>query len=184
MSLEYEIVFPKTQTRMNDCWYACIQMLRCTIMGEKTKPQGDKTLEHRDRKVIGRKLGFGTEIGEQIINENQLFDVSGLVRFSEIKDLEDVLSRFGPVIACGKFAFFNKFGHCIVISGCNTDSGMVSIYDPGWLEGRQTKSWSYIGAHCQRKTAYPDMPRKGTFIASRDWPGASIAADFARSHSL
>ena len=177
MIIEYEIVSPKTQTKMNDCWYACIQMLRSTIMGVKSKPQGDVTLGHRDKRVVGRKLSFGDDNGKHALLENQLVDVSGLVNFNDLEGFGDVLLNHGPLIACGKFAFFNKFGHCIVISGCNTQNGMVTVYDPGWGEGRQTKPWDYIGLHCERRTDYPQMPRKGSFVANRDWPDRDLLVD-------
>jgi hypothetical protein len=44
MTVTHDIVSPKIQTKMNDCWYACIQMLKSSIMGAKTKPAGPTTL--------------------------------------------------------------------------------------------------------------------------------------------
>ena len=166
MTVTHDIVSPKTQTKMNDCWYACIQMLKSSIMGAKTKPAGPTTLSHRNVKGIGRKLSFATATGGHVMAENQLVDVSNKVKLDRILTLAKVLEAYGPVMAGGKFGFFNTAGHFIVISGCNTDTGLVTVYDPAWAHGRSDKSWNYIVRHCWKMMGDDDAPAAGTFVAN------------------
>src|SRR5262249_11999677 len=137
MDIQHDILFPKTQTKMMDCWYACIQMIKSAVMGAKTKPAGPHTLAHRNVKGIGRKLSFAGTVGVHVLNENQLVDISNKVKLDRIQTLASVLESHGPIIVGGKFGFFNTQGHFIVISGCNTDNGLATVYDPGWGGGRE-----------------------------------------------
>jgi Papain-like cysteine protease AvrRpt2 len=71
------------------------------------------------------------------------------------------------VTVTGKFAFFNKMGHAIVISGCDSDTGLVTVYDPGWLQGRQEKSWAYIVTHLWKMLGDENTPASGTILANK-----------------
>lgn len=166
MIVNHDIVSPKIATKMNDCWYACIQMIKSATMGVKTKPAGATTLSHRNITPFGRGLSFATTVGVQVMAENKLEDVSEKVKLDRILTLAEVLETRGPVIACGKFGFFNTAGHCIVISGCNTDTGLVAVYDPAWAHGRADKSWNYITRYCWKMMGDEDSPASGTFIAN------------------
>lgn len=166
MTVQHDILFGKTQTKMMDCWYACIQMLKSAMMGAKTKPAGQTTLSHRNVKFIGRKLSFANGVGAQVMAENQLEDVSNKVKLDNLLTLARVLQTYGPVMVGGKFGFFNTQGHFIVISGCNTDTGIVTVYDPAWGHGRETKSWAYIVRNCWKMMGDDDAPAAGTFIAN------------------
>jgi hypothetical protein len=81
--------------------------------------------------------------------------------------LEKPWRPYGPVTVTGKFAFFNKMGHAIVISGCDSDTGLVTVYDPGWLQGRQEKSWAYIVTHLWKMLGDENTPASGTILANK-----------------
>ena len=165
MIVEHEIVFTKTQTKMMDCWYACIQMLRSGAAGTKTKPQGTSTLEHRSTFFIGSKLDFSSQTGMKIIAENGLIDLAGNIRLNNIDTLAQNLQTYGPIGVGGLFGLFNTQGHFIVISGCNTETGKVSIYDPAWGKGKDTKCWTYIKQHVWTIMGDTDAPSAGSFVS-------------------
>jgi hypothetical protein len=141
MVVSHEILFPTTQSKMTDCWYACIQMLKSAVIGAKTKPGGATVVAQRRK--INAGLSFAGAAGASVIEENELVDISSKVKLDDMLTLGTALEAYGPVIVTGKFAFFNKVGHPIVISGCDSDTVVVPVYDPGWLRGRQEKSWAY-----------------------------------------
>ena len=165
MIVEHRITFTRTQAKMMDCWYACIRMIKGTVAGAPGMAAGAATQAHRSAPVVGKKLSFASAPGADIMRENNLTDVSGQIRLSDINTLARALQQYGPLIVGGKFAFFNTQGHFVVISGCNTDDGTVSIYDPGWGKGKDTKQWSYITQHCFKLMGDDDSPGAGTFVA-------------------
>ena len=167
MIVEHEILYGKTQTKMMDCWWASIQIIKSATLGAKTKCSGPAATAHRNIACIGRKLSFAGEVGAQVLAENQLVDISGRIRMDTVTTLATALQTYGPVIVGGKFAFFNTQGHCIVISGVNTDTGVVNIYDPAWGKGRQSKSWDYIARNCSRMMGDENVPDIGTFVANQ-----------------
>jgi Papain-like cysteine protease AvrRpt2 len=165
MVVNHEILFPKTQSKMTDCWYACIQILKSSIMGAKTMPGGATVVAQRRKMNAG--LSFSEEAGASVIEENDLVDITSQVELDDMLTLGKALETYGPVIVTGKFAFFNKMGHAIVISGCDTDTGLVTVYDPGWLQGRQEKSWSYIVTHLWKRRGDQTTLARGTIIANK-----------------
>jgi hypothetical protein len=164
MIVEHTILTAKRQTKMMDCWYACIQMIRSATMGAKTKPQGATLMVVR---AANNGIHWGDATGAAILAENNLVDVSKKVKLNDMMTLAKVLEAYGPVIASGKFAFFNKCGHCIVISGCDTDTGIVTVYDPGWLKGKQTKSWTYITTHMHKTPGEDNEASQGGIVANK-----------------
>ena len=166
MIVEHEILYGKTQTKMMDCWYACIQIIKSATLGAKTKCVGPAATDHRNVKAIGRKLSFAGGVGFQVMTENQLEDISGRIKLDKIMTLATALQTYGPIIISGQFGFFNTQGHCIVISGVDTDTGVVKVYDPAWTKGRQIKSWNYIIRNCWKMMGDDDAPASGTFVAN------------------
>jgi hypothetical protein len=175
MVVNHEILFAKTQSKMTDCWYACIQMLKSAVIGAKTKPGGATVVAQRRKLNAG--LSFAGAAGASVIEENELVDISSKVKLDDMLTLGTALETFGPVIVTGKFAFFNRVGHAIVISGCDSDTGLVTVYDPGWLQGRQEKSWAYIVTHLWKMQGDENTPASGTIIANKS--EVATATDFA-----
>src|SRR5262245_54496427 len=165
MIIEHELVFTKIQLKMFDCWYACTMMIRSAACGSRVTSLPGAAEEHRSRPILGRKLAFAGSVGTDIIRENDLLDVSGKLKLNDIESLYRCLQSYGPIIACGKFAIFNTQCHCIVISGCDTVTGNVSIYDPGWAQGKQTKPYTYIAEYCGKMLGDAGTPAACTFIA-------------------
>lgn len=166
MNIDYPIRFGKTQTKMMDCWYACIQMVKSARANAKTKPTGDTTMAHRSMPVIGQKLSFASDEGDAIMHENDLTPIERSIKFNNIVSVYNTLQQYGPFIVGGKFALFNTQGHFIVISGCNTVTGKVTIYDPGWGGGRSVKSWTYITKHVWKAIGDDDSPAACSFIGN------------------
>ena len=160
MIVEHKIKFTKTQVKMMDCWYACIQMIGSCEAGSKTTPKGEAAKNHRAPFFVGKKLDFASNLGIEIIKENGLKDISACIDTSDIATLATNLQTYGPIIAGGMFGGYNTQGHFIVISGCNPSTGMVTIYDPGWGKGKDTKPWSYIALH-----SWGTLGSMGAFIA-------------------
>jgi len=160
MIVEHDIVFTKTQKKMRDCWYACIQMLCSSEAGSKTKPKGPNTKAHRDKFFLGRALDFQSREGGEIMSENGLTDITKKIDLNNIDTLVTNLQTYGPIMVGGKFGGNNTIGHFIVISGCDTATGCVSIYDPWWGKGKDIKPWAYIGQH-----TWWSLGTLGSFIA-------------------
>jgi hypothetical protein len=119
-TVKHEIVFGKTQKKCLDCWYACIQMVRSSIAGTKTKPDGAATQKHRARFFTGKKLDFTSKEGTAIMEENNLINISDKIDLDDIDTLYKALQTYGPVIIGGDFALLNTQGHFVVVSGCDT----------------------------------------------------------------
>lgn len=134
----------KNQTRLNDCWYACIQMLRTyKNNGLKTKPQG-VTL-HRDKKLFapvwGNPLGADDPEYRNILEANDLRDVSASVGVGSLKLLQEAVDTYGPLIVGGGFGkllrvpgtnrwLVRGLGHYVVVAGTDTVADTVLINDP------------------------------------------------------
>ena len=164
MIVEHDLVFTKTQTKMMDCWYACIQMVCSASAGSKTKPKGPAVKNHRSTFFVGQKLDFSSAAGTEILNENGLVKISRKIKLNSIDTLAQCLQTYGPIIVGGKFGPLNA-GHFVVISGCNTGTGNVSICDPGWGKGKNTEPWSYISQKTWTIMGDENEPQDGAFIA-------------------
>lgn len=88
----------KRQTKMNDCWYACTQMLLSWREGEKTKPRGTAVAQHRDVWAFGRTLSFGSNQGEQVKRDNGLISIGSRLTMDDVGSVHRVLERYGPFI--------------------------------------------------------------------------------------
>jgi hypothetical protein len=134
----------KRQTKANDCWYACIQMLLSTRAGGKTKPLGDMTREHRSIALFGRKICWSDDVGAQIMNEYGLVSVHNAVsRGSGAAEILKCLKSHGPVIITGAYGPFGV-GHCVVLHGVDTDTDRIATEDPAWFMGASWKPLSYL----------------------------------------
>lgn len=145
----------KTQTRANDCWYACIQMLRTYRAGKKSKPEGAGVKAHRDESmplswelVWGHKLGENSPQFKNILRSNNLIDVGGSVLFSDARYIQDALDKHGPLMVLGDFCSIGvkEFGHWVVVTGTDLKN-KVHIHDPAWLifrGGERTVAVSWL----------------------------------------
>jgi hypothetical protein len=132
----------KKQTKLFDCWYACIQMLISFREGTKTKPVGAAQI-HRDVKLIGRKLG-PSETMDQIKEEHGLVDLSGRISrkdaLQDAKEMNRLLKEYGPIMISGQFGglkipFMNRIvvrtaNHFIVLAGTDDVQNRLWIHDP------------------------------------------------------
>jgi hypothetical protein len=135
----------KRQTKMLDCWYACIQVLLTTRHGEKTKPKGNAIANHRKMPLTGKKLSFSSNTGAIVMKENGLVEMSKYASSSgyNIQDVLTGLKKNGPIIICGAYGPLGC-GHCVVITGADTDLDQIQIEDPGWGKGSKWQSIDYL----------------------------------------
>ena len=137
--LAYDLTH-KHQTKANDCWYACIQMLRTQRAGIKTKTIGDAALNLRNIPILGRTMRAAEDsnVFMTIIAQNGLTRVAKRTEFEGflVNGDEDLiikaLQRFGPIMIGGLYGRLlgKKMGHFIVMSGIDTDRQLFKINDP------------------------------------------------------
>lgn len=156
----------KQQTRLNDCWYACIQMLKTWRAGAKTKPTGNAVNAHRNAGAFGggfwgHTLGGADPQYQAILTENALREVSDSVYTNTATDLQTAIDNFGPLIIGGDFGqvarirgtnnwILKGMGHYIVAVG--TDPGQVHVHDP-WRSHRTILPWADFRAQVWKATA-------------------------------
>lgn len=133
----------KKQTKMNDCWYASIQMLLSWRAGQKAKPQGKAVSKHRDLWAMGRTLSFGSDTGAQAMRDNGLVAVGDKLDSGDIDTVHQVLQKYGPFIVGGKYGPCGA-GHFVVICGVNTVTGQIYRDNPAWGYGKAWKPLSYL----------------------------------------
>ena len=136
MRIDFELVHKK-QTKANDCWYACIQMLRTyKAGGEKTKTIGDAALNLRKIPILGRTLAAREDnsVFYQIIRDNNLCVVCNTRRFKilEIETIVDTMQALGPIMIGGMYGRLlgKKMGHFIILSGIDTERQIFLVNDP------------------------------------------------------
>ena len=145
----------KKQTRANDCWYACMQMLKThRAGGVKTKVTGPAMQHHRNRGVFS---GFwGNDIGSNdgdfagVLAQNNLRDISTDIwesgELNSINRVQNMCDRFGPVMVGGRFGqvlrvrgtshwMIKRQGHYIVVVGANPYANTVIVHNP-WRSHR------------------------------------------------
>jgi hypothetical protein len=139
MPLHYVIGIPhKHQTKANDCWYACTQMLLTWKNGVKTKPAG----AHTNRLHSGL---FGHTLHADYLQSKHLSGVlqeNGLrllttrdVDFNHFQSVYSVLNRYGPISVGGNFGevlrhLIKGMGHYIVIAGVDEANRRFWVHDP------------------------------------------------------
>lgn len=159
----------KQQTKANDCWYACIQMLKTwKAQGKKTKAVGTHT-SYLHGGVLGHKLrpdALGSKHFKHVLAENDMITIDNVFGIS-LKTMElpqgytgasalGALMKHGPIIIGGEYGqikvagqlFMDNLGHFIVLAGLDTASKKYWIYDPD----KRYPSW-----------------RDATWIADRWW---------------
>lgn len=124
------------QTKINSCWFACLQMLLKWHTGS-----GDIT----DTTVRGLASHFTPRSYDEI---PQAFRSTNRIRvqtdnkFDSVDEIAGLLKRYGPFMGGGKVGKFfigkRRFGHAILLYGV-TPSGHVLHHDPT------------LGAHCTIK---------------------------------
>lgn len=156
----------KTQTKLNDCWYACIQMLKTYQAGQKTKPTGAAVNAHRKAGALnggfwGHALGANDPQFVGILQQNGLQDVSDDVGTNSVEAIQLYIDRYGPLIIGGDFGqvarirgtntwLLKGMGHYIVLIG--TDPGVVHIHDP-WHTHRTQMPFATFRAQVWKATA-------------------------------
>ncbi len=135
----YDLIH-KRQTKANDCWYACIQMLRTQRAGTKTKTIGDAAAKLRKVPILGRTLRAAEDSAyfKQILEQNGLMRVATRHEYNGfiVNNDEDVvlkaLQRLGPIMIGGMYGRLMglKMGHFIVLSGIDTQRQLFKINDP------------------------------------------------------
>lgn len=135
----YDLVH-KHQTKANDCWYACIQMLRTQRAGTKSKTVGDAAANLRKVPILGHTMRAAEDsaVFKNILEQNGLMRVATRNEFKGfiVDHDEDLiikaLQRFGPIMIGGLYGrlFGKKMGHFIVLSGIDTGRQLFKINDP------------------------------------------------------
>jgi len=136
----------KHQTRLNDCWYACIQMLRTWKNGAKTKASGAGVSAHRNQGLLsggfwGWTLGSEDAEWNNILTQNELVDVSTLVGSNSPASIQLAVDQHGPLLFGGNFGKVGRIpgtrrhiltgqGHYIVVAGTSGASNIVHVNDP------------------------------------------------------
>ncbi|MEO5857804.1 MAG: papain-like cysteine protease family protein [Pyrinomonadaceae bacterium] len=130
----------KHQTKANDCWYACIQMIRSTKLGQKTKAAGaDAAYLHRG--LLGHRLSTGGSKMAGVMADNNLKDITAEFDLGDINTIQMVLNKYGPFMIGGDYGsitnLFTKhvsalrtLGHYIVVAGTDAATDKVWIHDP------------------------------------------------------
>ena len=137
----------KHQARLNDCWYACIQMIRTWKHdGAKTKAVGAGVRAHRGRGLFGGgfwgwTLGKHSPQWQAILDENELIDVGWDVGTNACASVQHYVDQYGPLIVGGDFGKVGRLpgtskhvlteqGHYIVVAGTSGASDIVHVNDP------------------------------------------------------
>lgn len=127
----------KKQSKLNDCWYASIQMLKTQANGGvKTKTSGTHS-DYLHSGPIGHRLNADTASKhyQHVIDENGLkcLPRAECPLYLPNKVLE-VLKKYGPIMVGGTFGSVlwmkHRFGHYIVLAGVDTDRLLYKINDP------------------------------------------------------
>jgi Papain-like cysteine protease AvrRpt2 len=140
----------KTQTKLFDCWYASIQMLKTWQNdGVKVKPTGTHTKRlhagpfgHRLNAYSGEHPHKSVQNARVSKHFLEVLRENGLVRLTRIDLKPDQpmswlknLRENGPIMAGGTFGKFmggliDDLGHYVVVAGVDTDLEELYIHDP------------------------------------------------------
>lgn len=139
----------KKQTKLNDCWYACIQMIKTHRFGTKAKPIGSGVSTHRTGTLLGKSI-WGNPLGgddpefEKILKDNNLRQLT-FNAYTSMDVIEQCLNLYGPIIFGGDFGIVVKnvftgkaairAGHYIVVVGVDRSGGNVIVHDPDKKHG-------------------------------------------------
>jgi len=133
----------KHQTKANDCWYACVQMLQTWKNAKNggqgnVKPAGLHTM-HLHAGILGHRLTADIHNSKHfasILTENHLRCLgTAHINFANIASVEAALRNYGPIMVGGTFGellwhLVKKQGHYIVIAGSDDTNNRFHVYDP------------------------------------------------------
>lgn len=137
-------VVHKHQTKANDCWYACVQMLQTwknasTGGHGKVKPQGAHTM-HLHSGLLGHRLTADPQNSKHfahVVQENSLRCLpTADVNFTNLNSVRLALQNFGPIMVGGTFGELLRHlikgqGHYIVVAGTDdTNNNEILVFDP------------------------------------------------------
>jgi hypothetical protein len=138
----------KQQTKMNDCWYACIQMIRThRANGTKTKAIGAAVHTHRAGVKLtpwiwGQPIADNHPNWSQILLDNKLKELPNQWGTqTTLKEIQDTMELHGPLIVGGSFGKVGRIfgsdmylakgqGHYIVVCGTDSQANVVHVDDP------------------------------------------------------
>lgn len=143
----------KHQTKLNDCWYACMQMLRThRANGTKVKPMGSGVNNHRKAGFAnggfwGQTLGQDDTEFDTILQQNKLKLLNN-ANLTSTAAIQATLDLHGPIMVGGDFGKIGRIrgthkwmleglGHFVVVAGVNQQSGKVQIHDPWHTRGTE-----------------------------------------------
>jgi len=129
----------KRQTKANDCWYACTQMLLTwKNNGGYAKPNLSKGTDTRylHSGLLGHTLraDHKSKHLDGVLAENNLKTLPTL-DLSDVRKTEKALQVHGPIIVGGDYGeilkhLFKGFGHFIVVAGVDDQNDKFWIHDP------------------------------------------------------
>jgi hypothetical protein len=155
----------KRQTKAQDCWYACIQMLHTWRAGEKSKPRGPAVSKHRNIFALGRSLDFSSPQGRTIQAQNGLTEIGLDLRRNDADSVLKALVKYGPFILGGNYGPI-RADHFVVICGVNIGTGMLYCDNPAWNKGKSWEDLSYLDKAWGPKEP-ADMIRSASAVALR-----------------
>mmetsp|Transcript_1123 Transcript_1123/g.2280 ORF Transcript_1123/g.2280 Transcript_1123/m.2280 type:complete len:222 (+) Transcript_1123:25-690(+) len=170
----------KKQTKFNDCWYACIQMLRSSMSCMTVKPvNATEARKSALSKILPSKLDFvGKPLDFLSIEGREIMELNGLEVVPEDPDLsqlETTLRLRGPLIVLGKhlgswaseqMSKLTGAGHFRVLSGI-TNSGSVTGYT--MLDPWDGKQHVYSGADLLAWAKTDTRHRLSTMFYAEEW---------------
>lgn len=143
----------KKQTKLNDCWYACIQMIKThKANGIKCKPIGTGVTAHREAGAArggfwGHALGKSDTEFNKIMSDNNI-RVLGFADMTSLNTIQQCIDIYGPLIVGGDFGkiarirgtnkwLMTGFGHYIVLAGTEATNNILYIHDPWRSHGTE-----------------------------------------------
>ncbi len=128
----------KHQTKANDCWYACTQMLRSWKTGVKTKAAGAHTA-HLHAGPLGHTLHadyLNSKHLAGVLNENGLRRLTTAeINLTQHASVYKALFVNGPIIVGGTYGeilrhLIKGMGHFVVLAGVDEANDRYWIHDP------------------------------------------------------
>jgi hypothetical protein len=133
----------KHQTKANDCWYACTQMLLTWKNGVKTKPSGQHTA-HLHSGLLGHTLHADYIQSKHlagVLQENGLRRLKTTeIDFGNYSSVYKALFAYGPIIVGGTYGEILRhrirgMGHYVVLAGLDEAGDRFWVHDPWHTKG-------------------------------------------------